>query len=98
MSAADIVEWEGIHGKVPRKALVCIRTGWSKKFNGDHKIYMGYDLGDGSCGHAPGFSVEAAQLLVERDVAGLGIDTASIDPGNSSEFPVHTYFLRTDRY
>ena len=28
-------------------------------------------------------------LLVERGVAGLGIDTLGVDPGSSVDFPVH---------
>lgn len=34
-------------------------------------------------------SPEAAATLVERAVAGVGIDTASIDPGNDIEFQAH---------
>ena len=39
--------------------------------------------------HFPGFSPEAAQVLVSRNIAGLGIDTASVDPGYSDNFFVH---------
>ena len=28
----------------------------------------------------------------------IGVDTLSLDPGNSSTFPVHVEFLATDRY
>jgi kynurenine formamidase len=38
---------------------------------------------------APGYRGDAAELLVERGVAGLGIDTLSVDAGDSSDFPVH---------
>ena len=33
-----------------------------------------------------------------RDVTGIGVDTISLDPGNSTTFPVHVNFLVTDRY
>jgi kynurenine formamidase len=40
--------------------------------------------------HFPGYSAEAAKLLVEeRHVKGLGIDTLSIDYGLSKDFAVH---------
>jgi kynurenine formamidase len=37
----------------------------------------------------PGLSVEAGRLLVERGVAGIGIDTLSIDRGVAADCPVH---------
>ena len=37
-------------------------------------------------------------LAEERDVTGIGIDTLSLDPGNSLTFPVHVNYLATDRY
>jgi kynurenine formamidase len=40
--------------------------------------------------HFPGFGAEAARLLVdERSVAGLGIDSPSVDYGPSADFQVH---------
>jgi kynurenine formamidase len=59
--------------------LVC--TGWSA-FVKDAARYVS-DL------RFPGVSGEAARLLIERDVAGLGIDTLSVDRGISDDFPVH---------
>ena len=52
---------------------------------------MGDDTaGDASNLHFPGYGVEAARLLVEqRQVAALGVDTASIDHGPSTDFMVH---------
>jgi kynurenine formamidase len=48
--------------------------------------------------HFPGFSVEAARLLLGRRVSGLGCDTLSIDPGNSGDFPVHHLVLGAGVY
>jgi kynurenine formamidase len=48
--------------------------------------------------HFPGFSVDAARLLLERKVSGLGCDTLSIDPGNSPDFPVHQLVLGAGVY
>ena len=40
--------------------------------------------------HFPGLSVEAAALLArERKVAGIGIDTPSVDYGPSAKFETH---------
>lgn len=49
--------------------------------------------------HFPGIHVEAARLLLEeRSVAGLGVDTLSIDNGPSTDFPVHKAWLPSGRW
>jgi len=48
--------------------------------------------------HFPGYSVEAAKLLMERHVNGLGCDTLSIDYGASGDFPVHHVVLGAGLY
>jgi len=67
-----------------------MRTGWSR-FWPNAKTYLGDDTpGDASKLSFPSFGVDAARLLVEeRGVAALGIDTASIDYGRSTDFQVH---------
>ncbi len=83
---ADIEGWESRHGRIPAGAIVLARTGWSAKW-ADGSAYYARD-GDGRL-RFPGFSADAARLLVERGTAGIGIDTGSVDPGNADEFPVH---------
>jgi kynurenine formamidase len=55
------------------------------------KAYLGDDApGDASRLTFPSYGVEAARLLVEeRGAAALGVDTASIDYGRSTDFQVH---------
>ena len=57
----------------------------------DRKRYFGDDTpGDASKLHFPSYGEAAAGLLVrERRVGALGVDTASIDHGPSTTFPVH---------
>lgn len=90
LSVADVRDWEKKHGTVPGGAIVLLRTGWSARWP-DRKRYFGDDApGDASNLHFPSFGPEAAALLVrERRAGALGVDTASIDPGNSEDFPVH---------
>jgi len=104
LTVDDILQWEKRHQQtIPPGALVCMRTGWSSKFR-DVESYMGiqYDVGDDGAKkpkcHFPGFSSEAAKLVIERDVAGIGIDTPSLDIGISLDYPVHCLILGSDRY
>jgi kynurenine formamidase len=78
-----------ITGDIAAGSIVVIRTGWGKHWP-DRKQYLGSDVkGDVANLHFPGLSREAAQLLVDLKVAGVGIDTASLDYGPSTDFIAH---------
>ena len=99
LTADDIQNWEKQNGKVPVDSIVLVRTGWGK-FWPDKKKYLGNDKpGDASNLHFPAFSKEAADFLVkERKVKGVGLDTASLDPGTSKDFIAHQIFNGANVY
>ena len=86
----DVLAFEKTHGRIARGTIVLLRTGWSRHWP-NVKAYLGDDTpGDASKLSFPSFGADAARLLVEeREVAVLGVDTASIDYGRSSDFMVH---------
>ena len=89
LTAADIRAWEARAGQIPAGAIVLVETGWGRYW-GNRLMYLGSDKpGDASDLHFPGISRAAAELLVERRVAVVGIDTASLDHGPSQDFPAH---------
>ena len=90
LSMNDIRRWEASHGTIPAGAIVMMLTGWGAYWN-DRERYFGSATPDRATTlHFPGFSQEAAELLVkERHISGIGIDTASIDYGPSQDFVVH---------
>jgi kynurenine formamidase len=90
LTVDDVTAFEQAHGRIPKGALVLLRTGWSR-FWPDVKAYLGDDTpGDASKLRFPGYGADAARLLVEdRHVTVLGIDTASIDYGPSKDFMAH---------
>jgi kynurenine formamidase len=86
---ADLEAWERAHGRIPAGAIVLMRSGWGR-FWPDKKGYLGSDTpGDTANLHFPGLSREAAEWLVARKVSGVGVDTASLDPGPSRDFMAH---------
>jgi kynurenine formamidase len=86
----DVVVFEKAHGAIPAGAIVLLRTDWSRYWP-DAKAYLGDNTpGDASKLSFPSYGDAAARLLVEdRNVAALGVDTASIDYGRSADFIVH---------
>jgi kynurenine formamidase len=92
----DLERFERRHGRIPKGALVCMDSGWAAKA-GDPLEWLGgpafpeYNF--------PGFSIDATDwLLARRKPVGIGVDTVSLDPGNSTTFDVHVGFLGSDRY
>ena len=97
LSVADVEAFEIAYGVIPEGTIVLLRTGWGQRW-GDRLRYLGDDTpGDASNLHFPSFGEEAARLLVQqRGVAALGVDTASIDRGASSDFRVHQVAAAAD--
>jgi kynurenine formamidase len=97
LTPADVRTWERVHGRIPRGAIVVLRTGWSMHWP-NSKRYFGDDKpGDASNLHFPSYGADAARILVqERRVAALGADVASIDYGPSTDFIVHQIAARAN--
>jgi kynurenine formamidase len=92
----DLIRFERRHGRIPDGALVAMNSGWAAKLDDPLEFKGGDAFPDY---HFPGFSEDAARWLVQRrNVSAIGVDTISLDPGNSTTFPVHAGFLATDRY
>ncbi len=93
LSSKDIEEYEKQYGTIPENGFVIAYTGWSR-FWPDIERYRNPDS-EGQM-HFPSFSAESAQLLLERGVAGIGIDTLS--PDSDPTFPVHKLLLSNGKY
>jgi len=95
LSADDVRAWEAQHGTIPAGSLVILNTGWHTRF-GDATRYINMDAN--KVMHFPGYGKESAELLVQRDVVGIGIDTLSLDHGPSKDFPTHLVMLGANKY
>ncbi len=89
----DFLEWEKIHGTIPEGSIVLVRTGW-ENFWPDKRKYLGSDKpGDTAHLHFPGFGSDAALFLSQRrKVGAVGLDTASLDFGQSKNYKAHQIF------
>jgi len=92
----DIKAWEKAHGRLPKQCCVFLNAGWDAKV-GDARAFLGQDTSKTL--HFPGYSKEVCEfLLQERDVAGLAVDTLSLDFGASKDFAVHKLWLGAGKW
>ena len=95
LDVTDLVAWEREHGRLPAGGTVALWSGWEAHLH--TPLYRNADA-TGTM-HFPGFAAAAAEwLLREREVIGLAVDTLSLDPGNSQDFPVHAAWLGAGRW
>jgi kynurenine formamidase len=92
VSVPDLERWESAHGEIPDGAVLLLRTGWGQLWN-DRTAYLGTSaIGPEAVPelHFPGLDPAAAQWLVDnRGIVAIGIDTPSIDRGQSTDFGSH---------
>lgn len=92
VSLSDLEAWEAEHGRIPDGAILLVRTGWGAHWP-DAEDYLGTARRGPEAVpelHFPGLHPAAARWLVEnRRIDALGIDTPSIDYGQSTLFEVH---------
>ena len=92
VTVEELQAWEAAHGRIPDGAILLLRTGFGAYWP-DRTRYMGTsDRGAAAVArlHFPGLHPDAARWLVaERDLGAVGLDTPSIDRGQSKEFWSH---------
>jgi len=99
ITVRDIEDWEKANGKIPEDAIVLFRTGYGKYWP-DRVGYLG-TAGLGAEGvaklHFPGIHPAAATFLVtQRSIKSVGIDTASIDFGQTTLFESHQHLFEAN--
>ncbi|MGE0669843.1 MAG: cyclase family protein [Parachlamydiales bacterium] len=94
VTSKEILEFEKKFGKIPEASLFFAHTGWAAFWS---KPDQYRNLDKSGQMHFPTLSKDAAELLLERNVVGIGIDTLSPDP-QGSQFPVHHLLLGKRKY
>jgi len=95
LSAAEIAAWEERHGTVPPNAVVLLHTGWQRKWHDSVAYLRAKPNGEP---RFPGFNHDAARFLIDqRAIAGLGTDTAGLEPGWDGSFSVNKLLLEQPR-
>jgi kynurenine formamidase len=94
-----IEAYEKKYGLIPKRSLVIAQTGW-EQFWSNPEQYQNRDATGRM--HFPGFSPEAATLLIKKEIVGLGIDTLTPDGSHNTSpgetYPVHQIVLGAKKY
>ena len=105
LSVEDIVAYESAFGILEANDIVVVKTGWHKHWQGGATQYLGFDEtvqgkydSTTSSLSFPGIGEDAANYLVSNHIAGVGIDTASLDPGSCKRFLAHRILLGAGIY
>ena len=99
MTSGDIERAEARDGRIPDGAILLIRTGFSKRWP-DAAAYLGTPSAarrqSRSCTSLACTPTPRAWLIANRSIAAIGIDTASIDYGQSTLFESHRVLFAKD--
>jgi kynurenine formamidase len=96
INAADLQEWERRHGRIPANAVVLLRTGYGEYYPDPQRYFGTSQRGAEAVSllHFPGLDPDAASWLVQhRAIKAIGLDTPSIDYGQSQDFKSHRILL-----
>ena len=100
ISISDIEKWEEQHGTIPDDRIILFRTGYGK-FYPDRKNYFGTEKRGAEAIpelHFPGIDPNTTQwLLDKRKIKALGLDTPSMDYGQSKDFKTHQILLGANK-
>ena len=94
LSPDDIAAFEEANGPLPENCCVAMNSGWAQHMGTD--MFRNADANGAM--HFPGFHPDATNLLLERNVAGIAVDTLSLDYGASADFGVHFSWLPAGRW
>lgn len=97
VSTKDFQDWEAEHGQLAEGIIILVKTGHGQYWPDAEKYLGTTEKGPGAVPklHFPGLDPEAATWLVEnRKIKAIGLDTPSIDYGQSSDFMSHRILFK----
>ena len=92
ITVADVEAWEKQNGEIPDNAILLFKTGWGKYYPDAAKYLGTAEKGTAAVAnlHFPSVHPDlAAWLIKHRKIKALGVDTPSVDYGQSKDFKTH---------
>lgn len=95
LTVEDINSFEKEFGRIPDHSCVMMYSGWEKHLK--DSLFVGLD--SKQVKHYPGFSNDAIKFLVkERNIAGIGVDVLSFDPGTDENYTGHKTLFEAGKW
>jgi kynurenine formamidase len=99
VQVSDFEDWEKVNGEIPEGAIVLLRTGFGQYWPNAER-YMGTAQRGAEAVsqlHFPGLHPDAATwLTTQRSIKAIGLDTPSIDYGQSNLFESHRILFKAE--
>ncbi|KAK6176197.1 hypothetical protein SNE40_014526 [Patella caerulea] len=87
---SDLQTWESKYGNIPQGAIVLMNSGWWKKYPIKKELFSTLNTSNPEYFHFPAFHERTVEwLITNRNISIVGVDTPSVDYGQSKTFPVH---------
>jgi kynurenine formamidase len=100
LSVQDITDWEKKNGRIDDNTIILVKTGYSR-FYPDRLKYFGTDKKGPEAIpelHFPGIDpATVTWLLQNRKIKAMGLDTPSLDRGQSKLFEAHQVLLAQNK-
>lgn len=95
ISVNDILDWEKTNGAIGENSIVLFKTGYGPFYPDAEKYFGTAEKGNEALAklHFPGIDPKAAEWLVQHKAKAVGIDTPSIDYGQSKDFKTHQILM-----
>ena len=96
LSIDDIKNWEKKNGKIPDNSIILVKTGYGAFYPDRQKYFGTAKTGVSAIPelHFPGIAPETADWLVKnRNIKAMGLDTPSLDRGQSKDFATHQVLM-----
>ena len=100
VSIADIEHWEKANSPLPENTIVLFKTGYGKFYPNREKYFGSPKTGPEAIPelHFPGIDpVTTEWLVTKRKIKALGLDTPSIDYGQSKDFKTHQVLMGANK-
>jgi kynurenine formamidase len=95
ISVDDITNWEKENGDITPNTIILFKTGYGKFYPDAEKYFGTAQKGAAAIPllHFPGIDSTTAAWIVQHKIKAVGIDTPSIDFGQSKNFKTHQILM-----
>lgn len=100
ISITDVEAWENKNGPLPENTIVLFKTGYGQFYPNREKYFGSAKTGPEAIPelHFPGIDPVTTEWLVsKKKIKAMGLDTPSIDYGQSKEFKTHQILLGANK-